>query len=262
MAAQCPPDFLVSALQLSNVFDVSFRQSPNQRLHVELLLIRLCGLNQEKKKSDSLDFISDNPYEVYTAPKVQPNTAPASRPVMQSVQVPTTEQPAATRRPMPKTTSLKGIMSGNYQAPQKEADKVSEASNIKTEHTSITENKPFTENDLISTWSSYAEIIKTEKPGQFSLMQNYSPILVESNKVLVKFEGQIQVDLFQEIKLDLLMYLKKTLRNLAIDITEEIEVTEGPQKNRLFTSDDKLKFLIEQNPALLRMKQQLNLDFS
>lgn len=50
MAAQCPPDFLVGALQLSNVFDVSFRQSPNQRLHVELLLIRLCGLNQEKKK--------------------------------------------------------------------------------------------------------------------------------------------------------------------------------------------------------------------
>lgn len=193
---------------------------------------------------------------------MQPNTAPASRPVMQSVQAPTTEQPAATRRPMPKTTSLKGIMSGNYQAPQKEEVKVSEASPTKAEHTSITENKPFTQNDLDETWNSYAEIIKTEKPGQYSLMQNYSPILVESNKVLVKFEGQIQVDLFQEIKLDLLMYLKKTLRNLAIDITEEIETTEGPQKNRLFTSDDKLKFLIEQNPALLRMKQQLNLDFS
>ncbi len=264
MAAQCPPDFLVSALQLSNVFDVSFRQSPNQRLHVELLLIRLCGLNQEKKKSDSLDFISDNPYEVFSAPKVQPNATPTAAQVVQKMQVqsPATEQPAATRKPMPKTTSLKGIMSGNYQAPQKEADKVTEASPIKTEHTSITENKPFNQSDLVNVWNSYAETIKTEKPGQFSLMQNYSPLLLENNRVLVKFEGQIQIELFQEIKLDLLVHLKRNLRNLAIEIVEEIEVTEGPQKNRLFTADDKLKFLIEQNPALLRMKQQLNLDFS
>ncbi len=263
MAAQCPPDFLVSALQLSNVFDVSFRQSHNQRLHVELLLIRLCGLNQEKKKSDSLDFISDNPYEVFSAPKVQPNATPvAPQTVVQSVHTPQTEQPAATRRPMPKTTSLKGIMSGNYQAPQKEESKVSDTSSTKTEHTSITENKPFTQNDLVNAWNSYADIIITDKPGQYSLMQNYSPSLVENSKVLIKFEGQIQVELFQEIKLDLLVHLKKTLRNLAIEIVEEVEVTEGPQKNRLFTADDKLKFLIEQNPALLRMKQQLNLDFS
>lgn len=49
-AAQCSADFLINAMNLTNQFDVSFRQSPNQRLHVELLLIRLCRLNQEKKK--------------------------------------------------------------------------------------------------------------------------------------------------------------------------------------------------------------------
>ena len=194
---------------------------------------------------------------------MQPNATPvAPQTVVQSVHTPQTEQPAATRRPMPKTTSLKGIMSGNYQAPQKEESKVSDTSSTKTEHTSITENKPFTHNDLVNAWNSYADIIITDKPGQYSLMQNYSPSLVENSKVLIKFEGQIQVELFQEIKLDLLVHLKKTLRNLAIEIVEEVEVTEGPQKNRLFTADDKLKFLIEQNPALLRMKQQLNLDFS
>ena len=50
MAAKCPPDFLVQALSLCNQFDVNFRQSPNQRLHVELLLIRLCSIVSEKKK--------------------------------------------------------------------------------------------------------------------------------------------------------------------------------------------------------------------
>ncbi len=49
-AAECDTDFLIKALDVVNQTDTSFRQSGNKRLHVELMLIRLCGLNQEKKK--------------------------------------------------------------------------------------------------------------------------------------------------------------------------------------------------------------------
>jgi DNA polymerase-3 subunit gamma/tau len=50
MAQICSPEFLIRALDVINQTDVTFRQSSNQRLHIELMLIRLCGLNQEKKK--------------------------------------------------------------------------------------------------------------------------------------------------------------------------------------------------------------------
>ncbi len=49
-SSQCTPEFLIKALDVVNQTDVTYRQSSNQRLHVELMLIRLCGLNQEKKK--------------------------------------------------------------------------------------------------------------------------------------------------------------------------------------------------------------------
>lgn len=49
-SSQCAPEFLIKALDVVNQTDVTYRQSSNQRLHVELMLIRLCGLNQEKKK--------------------------------------------------------------------------------------------------------------------------------------------------------------------------------------------------------------------
>jgi len=49
-AVECSPEFLIKALDVINQTDVSFRQSSNHRLHVELMLIRLSGLNQEKKK--------------------------------------------------------------------------------------------------------------------------------------------------------------------------------------------------------------------
>ncbi|MBR7068257.1 MAG: DNA polymerase III subunit gamma/tau [Bacteroidales bacterium] len=50
MGEKCPYDFLVQALMICNRFDANFRQSPNQRLHVELLLIKLSELTQELEK--------------------------------------------------------------------------------------------------------------------------------------------------------------------------------------------------------------------
>lgn len=49
MAANCSPEFLIRSLDIVNQTDVTFRQANNQRLHVELMLIRLCSI--EKKKS-------------------------------------------------------------------------------------------------------------------------------------------------------------------------------------------------------------------
>ncbi|MGE0076674.1 MAG: hypothetical protein AB7S48_02340 [Bacteroidales bacterium] len=217
-----------------------------------------------KKKYDSLNVISDNPYEVNIPTRVQTSSNSTVKPATKVVIQPSSQaEQAATRKPLPKTTSLKGIMNGTYTAPIKEESKVTDSNvSTKSEHSSITENKPFTQVDIDNAWKDFAEIIKTDKPGQYSLMQNYSPTLLDNQKILIKFEGQIQVELFQEIKTDLTIHLKKALRNLAIDISEEIETSDEPQKKRLFTADDKLKFMIEQNPALLRMKQQLNLDFN
>jgi len=50
-AQQCSVDFLFQALKISNDCDIDYRQSKNKRLLVELTLIRLCQLTDEKKKS-------------------------------------------------------------------------------------------------------------------------------------------------------------------------------------------------------------------
>jgi DNA polymerase III subunit gamma/tau len=52
-AKVCSPGFLINCLSLTNQCDLSFRSSKNQRLHVELCLVQLCGLlTTEKKKSE------------------------------------------------------------------------------------------------------------------------------------------------------------------------------------------------------------------
>ncbi|HOY71688.1 MAG TPA: DNA polymerase III subunit gamma/tau [Tenuifilaceae bacterium] len=256
MASTCPIDFLVNALQLSNQYDVSFRQSPNQRLHVELLLIRLCGLTQEKKKSESPANIEEGDV---VEQKPQKQTKPAQKVKHE------TYEPAAVNEPstpiIPKTTSLKGALKKNtvesYTASDIDQPEIpSVAVNLPND----SEYKAITQDILGKAWSSFAESIKEEKPGQYSLLQLYGPELLSDGKAYIRFETQIQVDMFREIKTDLLTFLKQSLKVNPPEILEEIAETDEKNKPRLFTADDKLKFLLQHNPALRKMKQKLNLD--
>lgn len=49
-AQSCSDDFLYKALRITNECDINYRMSKNKRLLVELSLIRLCQLSDEKKK--------------------------------------------------------------------------------------------------------------------------------------------------------------------------------------------------------------------
>lgn len=48
-AANCPPEFLLEALQISNECDYKYKTSQNKRLSVELALIRIAQLTLKKK---------------------------------------------------------------------------------------------------------------------------------------------------------------------------------------------------------------------
>ncbi|MBN2273064.1 MAG: DNA polymerase III subunit gamma/tau [Bacteroidales bacterium] len=49
-AQECEPEFLYKALDILNQCEISYKASRNQRLHVEIALIRLCNICNEKKK--------------------------------------------------------------------------------------------------------------------------------------------------------------------------------------------------------------------
>lgn len=54
-SAQCSPSFLLSAINLSNQFELGYKQSKNQRLHVELCLMKLAHLPSALTLSDEVN---------------------------------------------------------------------------------------------------------------------------------------------------------------------------------------------------------------
>lgn len=120
---------------------------------------------------------------------------------------------------------------------------------------------PLTQEELTMAWLGYIDRELQQKPAYASLLKSYTPTLTGDLKILITFETQLQCDLFMEIKNDLVQYLKKRFPTNTINLEENFKgVANG--KNKLYTVDDKFKHMSHKNPILLKLRQQLNLDFT
>jgi len=253
MAATCHPDFLISALEQTNQCDVTFRQSTNQRLHVELMLIKLCSLNQEKKK-DSDQELDETPFEpeVKKSLPTQPIASPAND---------ATAKPHVNRT-APRSISIKSAVNGTTPLVKPDTseivaesipDDIDSLENFSEEVLVITEEK------LLNCWRLFANQIKDDKPNHSSMLQTYQPQLGDDYQIKITLESQLQVDFFLEVKSELLLYLRNQLKSKRLNIIESIE--EQQTQNKPYTTEDKFKCMLQKNPSLAKLKQQLNLDF-
>jgi len=272
MSAACPPDFLIGALDLTNQCDVTFRQSTNQRLLVELMLIKLCGLNQEKKKGSSseleeltpelrvkknsgskVDALIPEPQVRNDIPKQSSDTT-VSEPIVKP----------QVRNSAPKSFSIKGAVNGTPSV------KPPEASEIDTDLTlddaeiisDIEEAIPdINEDNLKENWLLFANRIKDTNPNHSSILIAHPPQLINEFQIGIVLTSQLHVDLFLEIKPDLMLFLRNQYKSKMISIAETIEELQI-QNSKPYTSEDKFKFMIQKNPTLVKLKQDLNLDFA
>lgn len=91
------------------------------------------------------------------------------------------------------------------------------------------------------------------------LITNIPEINVDS-VLKIQLANRSQQTHFNEIKHRLLNFLHSELQNTKIDIEVEVVESESNQ-NKLYTTKDKYEYLVQKNPILAKMKQQLNLDF-
>ncbi|HNV82063.1 MAG TPA: DNA polymerase III subunit gamma/tau [Tenuifilaceae bacterium] len=261
VAQKCTPEFLIEVLGIINQTDISFKHSSNQRLHVELMLISLCGINQLKKKVDTHELTESEGNDLIIVAEAHSDTGyQTEKPVKQAEE---TQQVATQRKPQPKTISIKSAILGKegQDSETGDSDDACNVAGMGDETCGDTvEAADFTLVDLETYWQEYIDKNLSEKPAYASLLELYKPDLGENFSLTITFETQLQLDMFLEIKSDLMHYLKIKLENKLITFTEKIQEGEV-QQNKLYTIEDKYRFLSQKNPALSKLRQQLNLDF-
>jgi hypothetical protein len=84
--------------------------------------------------------------------------------------------------------------------------------------------------------------------------------ILEGETITFHLNGEIQQDIFFKIKNDILGILRRKLNNYSIHLDCEIKEDDESNKKKLYTSTDKLHYLLEKSPALAELKKRFGLE--
>jgi len=281
---QTPVSFILTALNLANQCDLNYKNSKNQRLQVELALIKMCHipsvlqLAQQPNNNTATD--SDQIKKKTNVSSSEPaNIAPAEAPikVVESIKPPEaakqTEQfpEAISSIPVVKTTNpapatkiaLKPLTDTKVATLIPSLNDIGRVSDEEEgdgpKYISGNAREAFTYEQLLALWVQYANRAKDNgKINIYTLLSSSDPILDSPEEITVQVEHKLQEGLLQEEMIDFLNFLRPNLKNFSITI--KAKQVARTVVNRLYTNTEKYQYLIEKNPKLEEMRKRFNLD--
>ncbi|MEN8826860.1 MAG: DNA polymerase III subunit gamma/tau [Flavobacteriales bacterium] len=260
---------LVKGLELISDADTHYKTSKNQRLLVELTLIKLSSLGQseQKKNLETKENSKVSETEI-KSPSENSNSSSVVAATVQEVKaMPVTpgpkvveeiqkqpepqEKPKVVSKPIVKNTNFSGFsIKQTLEKKQEQAEE--EERKDKDE---------FTLEQLMVKWQEYAVSVndKNKKTLHTALTCN-TPELKDGFVIEHVLDNKTLFDNFNREKQTFLDYLKKELNNYFIQLQAKLVKNE---KAEVFLYTDKEKFLklSETKPELLYLKDKLNLDF-
>lgn len=119
---------------------------------------------------------------------------------------------------------------------------------------------PFSPEQLIATWKGYAYQMKDA--GKISF---YNTLLarepeIDGVNLTVKLDNAVQVSDFDRERADLMTYIRQTLNNYTIQLEHVLMDVDSNDAVKYYSPVDRFKSMADKNPALLELKNRLNLD--
>jgi len=271
-SANMSQGFLVNAINIANQFDLGYKASRNQRLHVELALIKMCYLpsliagDEKKKFSQSINLTK------VASGEIAPSKT-ASKTIEEKVEVvEQTEDKEAIEAAQiqPEVTPVKAVIKKKLSNDVAKLGNLDDllSGDIKPQHTEVNEtnkeshtvehhDKEISQSELDKAVESFVAKLKSEDRSiQLSLFSFIKPV-VQENNVLIELIKQHRIQL-EEVKVEFLQHLRATMNHpgLLVDIKEIKKKAEG---TRAYTGQEKFDVMAKKNPTLLLLKDKLNL---
>ena len=246
-AQHCSPVWLFQALDLLNTCDINYRTARNKRLTVELALVKLCQLGV--------------PQTVPSQPRPSSQPGASSRQTGGAASAekgnPAPAAPAAQApHPAPSIPKMPKIGLGLGLKKEEKPEITNQQSPITNTPPQEESNRPFTADQLRDAWVGLAATHKEELRLK-QLIESYIPHLTDPNTAQIMMPNPWQLQEMKKAMPVLLQQLHRALHNnlLQINIVQE----EFNQEQMAFTADEKYALMAEQNPALVELKETLDL---
>jgi DNA polymerase III subunit gamma/tau len=262
-AEQLSLSFLLSALSIGSLCDINYKAAKNQRLHVEICLLKMANI------SNLFNFASLPQIEVekkntnLTETDLQKVEIPLSTP-QASVEnninnVAQNGEPALIANPLKSTTKSSSLKSTSIVLPTK--NNSNQTKTEAPEKQAISLNNPFTLEHLQIKWDEFLKVLETQKRyGEMVWLQQ--SLSLNGTVILLTVDNDLQKKMIIEDGLqdELVIYLREKLQNNEIKLQIEIAELKSDEK-RIYTQAEKFNHLAEKNPNLVLLKNALGLDY-
>lgn len=254
-SGRCSVKFLYEALGNTTKCESEYRQSSNQRLLVEFLLIKLAQL--------SVQPVQQKEVQPEPQPMAAPQPAAPQLAVPQPVQQEQTEARQAedtsvqSDASQPKTNPVKGMQGG---LSIKDIIKKTQNAPKTSQQEIVSTAEPVTEERLEEAWSKMADA-QTQYPRLATALRQTKPVLMEDN-VTIQFNvgNSAQQSWIEKNSLpQLIGFLQRELRNGNIRLVVGV-VQAQQQEKKLYMPHEKAEFLFKNNPELVALGKDLDLD--
>ncbi len=248
-SAQASLSFLLSALSVGGQCDINFKTAKNQRLHVEICLMKLAHLSETlnlstiavdetaKKKVDTGSVIREEP-AAYVKPAAPDPALP------RNPSAPTNGRLKSTRNLMARAAS---DVTREVIREAQPAQPIGVAS------------MALTFENLQQAWSEFIQLRKiggkSTSTEEVALDRAFE---LRETTVLLPLDNDLQQEKLTEIKGELLVFLRSRFDEPRLEVAARV----APQdvKRMPYTPLEKLEYMMDKNPLLKELKQRLGLD--
>jgi DNA polymerase-3 subunit gamma/tau len=284
--------FLLSAMNIANQCDISYKLSKNQRLQVELALLKMSNLlsvfnlaampaaenaaapNGEVKKKPDTSVNNTTPTPVVaddmTVARDAPVTYQKVNPSANTPATPPMAMPVAEAKPEPPAEKPKVFIPNVHTAATsvkipslKDLGKQVEEAALEEEDPYLkgTDKEQFTVDQFLELWTKYGGQLKAEgKPaGLYTIFTGVTPKVLGPETFEVILSTKVQEAAFRDQRPHLHNFLRSSLKNFSVEVNSKVEEVTVVRKP--YTSLEKFQHLAAKNPQLIDLKNKFNLDF-
>ena len=243
----CSVDFLLSSLNICSDVDVNYKNSSNQRLLVELMLLRIFSVNEiahkkktlttKKKVFEDNDIKSEKTKNLISHEEDVVELKHTSTNV--SIDLNSTKKPST-------------ILINSSEQKKEQIEKISDINQaLKTED--------FSEEEMLNKWVELIKYFKKLGKSNVALaLEINSPKLLPEKVIHIFLSNAAQREIILDEKHTILDFLRENLKNKTIEIS--LEILKNVQQKTPYTNKDKFNQMVETNKYLENLKQKLSLD--
>ena len=264
-------DFLEKSIALANACDLNYKASKNKRLHVELCLMQIASVTDEKKKSKHnikppvereqkpTTIEEKNTVVEEIAKAVVVDTVIEELPTTEHTEIesPTTIDKQVDEKPLELDIKSKGVSGLSLSSIAiKKSIKTNKPSNGKSKR-----DQKVGQERLEAAWKQLSS--KLESEGEYNLaalLRLDLPRLKNKTEIHLNFPNKTNKVELESEKVKVLEVLGDELKNDLLTLV--IQVNEEEQKNYIYTPMDKYEQLVKINPVVDDIRKEFDLDLN